>query len=132
MSFKVSSVVFAGGTGLGLRMCVLFEHGRNRNYRGLGLIFFVHVKVQFGNNDITVINGNLLVFCFCPWCLHRGDRYDALRACIGDSLCQKLHDLNVFLVSMTDTLFASASLIQLTSTVFKIIRTALMTCVTAE
>lgn len=34
--------------------------------------------------------------------LHRGDRYDALRACIGDSLCQKLHDLNVFLVSMSD------------------------------
>uniref|UniRef100_A0A8C5X6I0 E1 ubiquitin-activating enzyme n=1 Tax=Malurus cyaneus samueli TaxID=2593467 RepID=A0A8C5X6I0_9PASS len=30
--------------------------------------------------------------------LPRGDRYDALRACIGDSLCQKLHDLNVFLV----------------------------------
>uniref|UniRef100_A0A670JJD4 E1 ubiquitin-activating enzyme n=1 Tax=Podarcis muralis TaxID=64176 RepID=A0A670JJD4_PODMU len=27
-----------------------------------------------------------------------GDRYDALRACIGDSLCQKLHRLNVFLV----------------------------------
>ncbi|OXB84772.1 UNVERIFIED_CONTAM: hypothetical protein H355_015894, partial [Colinus virginianus] len=30
--------------------------------------------------------------------LPRGDRYDALRACIGESLCQKLHDLNVFLV----------------------------------
>ncbi|XP_038615051.1 ubiquitin-like modifier-activating enzyme 6 [Tachyglossus aculeatus] len=30
--------------------------------------------------------------------LPRGDRYDALRACIGDSLCQKLHSLNVFLV----------------------------------
>ncbi|KAJ7398933.1 Ubiquitin-like modifier-activating enzyme 6 [Pitangus sulphuratus] len=30
--------------------------------------------------------------------LPRGDRYDALRACIGDSLCQKLHNLNVFLV----------------------------------
>uniref|UniRef100_A0A670JIS4 Ubiquitin-like modifier-activating enzyme 6 n=1 Tax=Podarcis muralis TaxID=64176 RepID=A0A670JIS4_PODMU len=30
--------------------------------------------------------------------LPRGDRYDALRACIGDSLCQKLHRLNVFLV----------------------------------
>uniref|UniRef100_A0A8C3LWI3 E1 ubiquitin-activating enzyme n=1 Tax=Chrysolophus pictus TaxID=9089 RepID=A0A8C3LWI3_CHRPC len=26
------------------------------------------------------------------------NRYDALRACIGESLCQKLHDLNVFLV----------------------------------
>ncbi|XP_069486598.1 ubiquitin-like modifier-activating enzyme 6 isoform X1 [Ambystoma mexicanum] len=30
--------------------------------------------------------------------LPRGDRYDALRACIGDSLRQKLHNLNVFLV----------------------------------
>ncbi|KAH0627077.1 hypothetical protein JD844_002460 [Phrynosoma platyrhinos] len=30
--------------------------------------------------------------------LPRGDRYDALRACIGDSLCQKLQNLNVFLV----------------------------------
>ncbi|XP_063156405.1 ubiquitin-like modifier-activating enzyme 6 [Candoia aspera] len=30
--------------------------------------------------------------------LPRGDRYDALRVCIGDSLCQKLKDLNVFLV----------------------------------
>ncbi|XP_062987473.1 ubiquitin-like modifier-activating enzyme 6 [Elgaria multicarinata webbii] len=30
--------------------------------------------------------------------LPRGDRYDALRACIGDRLCQKLHSLNVFLV----------------------------------
>uniref|UniRef100_A0A8D0GKS4 Ubiquitin-like modifier-activating enzyme 6 n=1 Tax=Sphenodon punctatus TaxID=8508 RepID=A0A8D0GKS4_SPHPU len=30
--------------------------------------------------------------------LPRGDKYDALRACIGNSLCQKLHNLNVFLV----------------------------------
>lgn len=30
--------------------------------------------------------------------LPRGDKYDALRACIGNSLCQKLHSLNVFLV----------------------------------
>uniref|UniRef100_A0A8C4MPD8 E1 ubiquitin-activating enzyme n=1 Tax=Equus asinus asinus TaxID=83772 RepID=A0A8C4MPD8_EQUAS len=27
-----------------------------------------------------------------------GDRYDALRACIGDTLCQKLQNLNIFLV----------------------------------
>lgn len=84
-------------------MCVLFEYGRSRNYRGLTLIFLVHVKVQFGINDAMVINGNLVVFSFCLLYLHRGDRYDALRACIGDSLCQKLHDLNIFLVSMTDT-----------------------------
>jgi len=134
MSFKVNSVPFAGETGLGLRTCVLFERGINRNYRGLSLIFLVCVKVQFGINDTTVINGNLLVFCFCPLCLHRGDRYDALRACIGDSLCQKLHDLNVFLVSLTDTvtLFANALSIQLTSTAFKIMTAALMMCATAE
>ncbi|XP_077158990.1 ubiquitin-like modifier-activating enzyme 6 [Paroedura picta] len=30
--------------------------------------------------------------------LPRGDRYDALRACIGENLCRKLHNLNVFLV----------------------------------
>lgn len=42
------------------------------------------------------------LFWFSVLCLCRGDRYDALRACIGDTLCQKLHDLNVFLVSMTD------------------------------
>ncbi|KAM4809981.1 ubiquitin-like modifier-activating enzyme 6 [Rhinophrynus dorsalis] len=30
--------------------------------------------------------------------LPRGDRYDALRACIGDSFCQKIRNLNVFLV----------------------------------
>uniref|UniRef100_A0A8C9FHY5 E1 ubiquitin-activating enzyme n=1 Tax=Pavo cristatus TaxID=9049 RepID=A0A8C9FHY5_PAVCR len=41
---------------------------------------------------------NLLLFFFCFLPLFRGDRYDALRACIGESLCQKLHDLNVFLV----------------------------------
>uniref|UniRef100_A0A8C6RNF2 Ubiquitin-like modifier-activating enzyme 6 n=1 Tax=Nannospalax galili TaxID=1026970 RepID=A0A8C6RNF2_NANGA len=34
----------------------------------------------------------------CKEFLPRGDRYDALRACIGDTLCQKLHNLNVFLV----------------------------------
>ncbi|KAB1282189.1 Ubiquitin-like modifier-activating enzyme 6 [Camelus dromedarius] len=30
--------------------------------------------------------------------LPRGDRYDALRACIGDTLCRKLQNLNIFLV----------------------------------
>lgn len=29
----------------------------------------------------------------------RGDRYDALRACIGESLCLKLHTFHVFMVS---------------------------------
>lgn len=94
-----SSVLFAGG--LGVTMCVIFEQGRNRNYRGLGLTFLAHVKVHVGIHDTTIINGSLLVSWFCLICLHRGDRYDALRACVGDSLCQKLHDLNVFLVSMT-------------------------------
>ncbi|XP_059826118.1 ubiquitin-like modifier-activating enzyme 6 isoform X1 [Hypanus sabinus] len=28
----------------------------------------------------------------------RGDRYDALRACVGQSICQKLSNLNVFMV----------------------------------
>lgn len=32
----------------------------------------------------------------------RGDRYDALRACIGDTLCQKLQKLNIFLVSINN------------------------------
>ncbi|XP_077131089.1 ubiquitin-like modifier-activating enzyme 6 [Ranitomeya variabilis] len=30
--------------------------------------------------------------------LPRGDRYDALRACIGDTFCRKIHSLNIFLV----------------------------------
>ncbi|XP_024065625.2 ubiquitin-like modifier-activating enzyme 6 [Terrapene carolina triunguis] len=34
----------------------------------------------------------------CEEFLPRGDKYDALRVCIGESLCQKLHKLNVFLV----------------------------------
>uniref|UniRef100_A0A8I3N8A4 Ubiquitin-like modifier-activating enzyme 6 n=1 Tax=Canis lupus familiaris TaxID=9615 RepID=A0A8I3N8A4_CANLF len=34
----------------------------------------------------------------CEEFLPRGDRYDALRACIGDTLCQKLQKLNIFLV----------------------------------
>ncbi|XP_068961428.1 ubiquitin-like modifier-activating enzyme 6 [Petaurus breviceps papuanus] len=34
----------------------------------------------------------------CEEFLPRGDRYDALRACVGDTLCQKLQNLNVFLV----------------------------------
>uniref|UniRef100_A0A8C8SFS0 E1 ubiquitin-activating enzyme n=1 Tax=Pelusios castaneus TaxID=367368 RepID=A0A8C8SFS0_9SAUR len=34
----------------------------------------------------------------CEEFLPREDKYDALRICIGDSLCQKLHKLNVFLV----------------------------------
>lgn len=32
--------------------------------------------------------------------LPRGDRYDGLRACIGESLCQELHKLRVFMVSV--------------------------------
>lgn len=64
MSFKVSSVPFAGRTGLGLRMRVIFEHGRTKNYRGLSLVFLVHVEVQFGISDTTVINDNLVLFCF--------------------------------------------------------------------
>lgn len=31
-------------------------------------------------------------------CACRGDRYDALRACIGESLCLKLHSFRVFMV----------------------------------
>uniref|UniRef100_A0A8B9I8X5 E1 ubiquitin-activating enzyme n=1 Tax=Anser brachyrhynchus TaxID=132585 RepID=A0A8B9I8X5_9AVES len=53
---------------------------------------------KFGNNDTSMINVSLLLFCFFFLPLRRGDRYDALRACIGDPLCQKLHNLNVFLV----------------------------------
>ncbi|XP_074085432.1 ubiquitin-like modifier-activating enzyme 6 [Macrotis lagotis] len=34
----------------------------------------------------------------CEEFLPRGDRYDALRVCIGDTLCQKLQNLNIFLV----------------------------------
>ncbi|XP_044536404.1 ubiquitin-like modifier-activating enzyme 6 [Gracilinanus agilis] len=34
----------------------------------------------------------------CEEFLPRGDRYDALRACIGNTLCQKLQNLNIFLV----------------------------------
>ncbi|XP_043826790.1 ubiquitin-like modifier-activating enzyme 6 [Dromiciops gliroides] len=34
----------------------------------------------------------------CEEFLPRGDRYDALRACIGDTLCQKLQNLNIFLI----------------------------------
>ncbi|KAM9677988.1 ubiquitin-like modifier-activating enzyme 6 isoform 1-T1 [Trichechus inunguis] len=34
----------------------------------------------------------------CEEFLPRGDRYDALRACIGDSLCKTLQNLNIFLV----------------------------------
>lgn len=58
MSFKFNSVLFAGGTGLGLRMCVLFQFGMNRNYR-LCLTFLVHVKVQFGISGTTMINSSL-------------------------------------------------------------------------
>lgn len=32
-------------------------------------------------------------------CARRGDRYDALRACIGQSFCLELHKLRVFMVS---------------------------------
>lgn len=66
MSFKINPVLFAGGTGLGLRMCVLFQHEMNRNYRPSDL---VHIKVQFGINSTTVINCNLkspvFVSCAC-------------------------------------------------------------------
>ncbi|XP_058136551.1 ubiquitin-like modifier-activating enzyme 6 [Dasypus novemcinctus] len=34
----------------------------------------------------------------CEEFLPRGDRYDALQASIGDTLCQKLQNLNIFLV----------------------------------
>lgn len=68
MSFKIHSVLFAGGTGLGLRMCVLFQHGMNRNYR-ICLTFLVHVKMQFGISGTTMINSSLkspvFVSCSC-------------------------------------------------------------------
>uniref|UniRef100_A0A8C5TYY6 E1 ubiquitin-activating enzyme n=1 Tax=Malurus cyaneus samueli TaxID=2593467 RepID=A0A8C5TYY6_9PASS len=51
-----------------------------------------HFQENFGRRPNI---GSLL---FVPHRNEKGDRYDALRACIGDSLCQKLHDLNVFLV----------------------------------
>ena len=31
----------------------------------------------------------------------RGDRYDGLRACIGESMCLELHKLRVFMVRAT-------------------------------
>ncbi|KAK1175090.1 hypothetical protein AOXY_G2728 [Acipenser oxyrinchus oxyrinchus] len=34
----------------------------------------------------------------CEEFFPRGDRYDALRACIGETMCQKLHKLKVFIV----------------------------------
>ncbi|RXM36825.1 Ubiquitin-like modifier-activating enzyme 6 [Acipenser ruthenus] len=34
----------------------------------------------------------------CEEFFPRGDRYDALRACIGETMCQKLHQLKVFIV----------------------------------
>lgn len=65
MSFKINPVLFAGGTGLGLRMCVLFQHEMNRNYR---LSDFLS-SYQFGINSTTVINCNLkspvFVSCVC-------------------------------------------------------------------
>lgn len=131
MSFKVNSVLFARGTGLGLRMCVQFQDGMNRNYRLSDFLSSRQSAVwhQWYYYD----KWQLEVSCFCLLCLPRGDRYDALRACIGDSLCQKLHDLNVFLVSMTDTvtLFANALLVQLTPTALKI-REGSLICATAE
>lgn len=63
---------------------------------------FICIKAEF-HNDAPMEENNLLLICFCFLPHFRGDRYDALRACIGESLCQKLHDLNVFLVSTTDT-----------------------------
>lgn len=55
-------------TGLGLRMSVLFECGRNRDFQGLSLIFLICIKVQFGNNDTGMINVSLILSCFfsCP------------------------------------------------------------------
>lgn len=85
---------------MGLKVCVLFENGRNGDCRGLHL--FICIKTEFHNDDTPMEKNNFLLFCFCFLPLFRGDRYDALRACIGESLCQKLHDLNVFLVSTTD------------------------------
>ncbi|XP_028661674.2 ubiquitin-like modifier-activating enzyme 6 [Erpetoichthys calabaricus] len=45
---------------------------------------------------VEVVKGTETVSCeeFFP----RGDRYDALRACVGEIMCQKLHRLKVFLV----------------------------------
>lgn len=34
----------------------------------------------------------------------RGDRYDGLRACIGESMCGELHKLRVFMVSISQLL----------------------------
>lgn len=60
MPFKVNSEQFAAGRGLGLRTSVLFERGKNRDYRVwyIGLILLVCVKVQFGMSDTTMINGS--------------------------------------------------------------------------
>ncbi|KAL4640255.1 ubiquitin-like modifier-activating enzyme 6 isoform X1 [Arapaima gigas] len=46
------------------------------------------------------VSESLLVSIIChhAFITLQGDRYDALRACIGDSMCQKLHGLKVFMV----------------------------------
>lgn len=62
------SAAFWRRTGLGLRMCVLFERGRNRDFQGLSLILLICIKVQFGNDDTGMLNVSLILSCFfsCP------------------------------------------------------------------
>ena len=45
-------------------------------------------------------------FMYPSFLFHRGDRYDALRICIGDAKCQMLGDTNLFMV-MYDTFQAA-------------------------
>ncbi|XP_015421248.1 PREDICTED: ubiquitin-like modifier-activating enzyme 6 [Myotis davidii] len=59
------------------------------------IIFFIfYFKLYIEAADIVEFLSKLEREEFLP----RGDRYDALRACIGDTLCQKLQNLNIFLV----------------------------------
>lgn len=65
---------------------------------------FVHVRlcfscVKFYLDAIEVVRPlqSLSAEEFFP----RGDRYDGLRACVGESMCVELHKLRVFMVSVS-------------------------------
>ena len=56
--------------------------------------FLPHVQFYLDATEVVRPLQSVSVEEFFP----KGDRYDGLRACIGESLCLELHKLRVFMV----------------------------------
>uniref|UniRef100_A0A672S936 Ubiquitin like modifier activating enzyme 6 n=1 Tax=Sinocyclocheilus grahami TaxID=75366 RepID=A0A672S936_SINGR len=74
----------------------LEQHARLPN---IGCLQDAELLLKFTEEISRTLKNKVEAHCFnVDFGVCRGDRYDALRACIGESLCLKLHKFQVFMV----------------------------------